>query len=639
MWALRKACTLLRIAVVTIPLVLAACGGGGGGGSGPSQVADPNVVGDTQAAATAAITAAGLTVGTITTQASSTVAAGDIISESPSPGTQVSSGSAVNLIVSSGPAPVSVPNVVGDAQAAATTAITGAGLVVGTVTMQSSTTVAAGNVISESPAAGTSVSNGSGLNLVVSSGPAAVSVPNVVGDTQAAATTAITGAGLAVGSVTMQSSATVAGGNIISESPTAGMSVSSGSTVNLVVSSSSSKGYTVGGNITGLATPSQESSLVLSDGTSTTTGACPGLCTGDPFVFAPLLAGTPYSVSVVTQPAEETCSVTQGATGTIGASNVTNVMVSCLAGTWMTLSTMPFARGNMAVAVLNNLIYAIAGDTNDNSQTPTCYNTVSVYDPSANSWSFAAPYPVTGFGMRAVAINGYIYVFGGTDCNNNNNSVASVYEYDSIANSWTAVSTMPYGGGALTNVGVGTDGTYAYVFGGINAASVSYSQSIQVYEPVAKAWTSPNFTAPPMAGAAVVWVGDGSGGGVFTAIPGYGPSGPLSAGYQYFPDSNAGFSYPVPFATDFPAAAGVGSNIYAVVGATSSSTSQFYQLPKTPLAPPTAQRYGASAAVVNGVFYLIGGIQLSQLGQGTGAVESYQPCTDVNIVSICVGPQ
>ncbi len=205
--------------------------------SGPASIAVPNVVGDTQAAATTAITGAGLVAGTVTKQSSSTVASGSVISESPVAGTSVSAGSAVNLVVSSGPATISVPNVVGDTQAAATTAITGAGLVAGTVTKQSSSTVASGSVISESPVAGTSVSAGSAVNLVVSSGPAPISVPNVVGDTQAAATTAITGAGLVAGTVTTQSSSTVASGSVISESPVAGTSVSTGSAVNLVVSS------------------------------------------------------------------------------------------------------------------------------------------------------------------------------------------------------------------------------------------------------------------------------------------------------------------------------------------------------------------------------------------------------------------
>src|SRR5689334_5188984 len=93
-----------------------------------------------------------------------------------------------------------VPSVVGQTQAAATTAITNAGLHVGTVTMANSSTVASGNVISQNPSAGAAVMPASNVDLVVSSGPAApTTVPNVVGQTQAAATTAITNANLQVG--------------------------------------------------------------------------------------------------------------------------------------------------------------------------------------------------------------------------------------------------------------------------------------------------------------------------------------------------------------------------------------------------------------------------------------------------------
>ncbi len=75
----------------------------------------------------------------------------------------------------------SVPNVVGDSQAAATTAITVADLAVGTVTNQSSSTVASGDVISESPVAGTMVTAGSAVNLVVSTGPAGEASATYVG--------------------------------------------------------------------------------------------------------------------------------------------------------------------------------------------------------------------------------------------------------------------------------------------------------------------------------------------------------------------------------------------------------------------------------------------------------------------------
>jgi DNA-binding beta-propeller fold protein YncE len=158
-------------------------------------------------------------------------------------------------------AQVAVPNVVGDTQDAATSIITGTGLVVGTVTRQSDNTFSSGSVISESPAAGTTVAGGSAVNLVVSTGATQVPVPGVVGQTQSAATTAITGAGLVLGTVTQQSNSTVASGYVISESPTAGTNVTSGSPVNLVVSTGGSGG---GGGIDELTLGALLNLLILS---------------------------------------------------------------------------------------------------------------------------------------------------------------------------------------------------------------------------------------------------------------------------------------------------------------------------------------------------------------------------------------
>jgi Domain of unknown function (DUF4082)/PASTA domain len=134
------------------------------------QALVPNVVSQTQAAATTAINNASLLVGTVTNASSATVASGSVISSNPVAGTQVAAGSAVSLVVSTGPASATVPNVVGQTQAAATTAINNASLVVGTVTNASSATVASGSVISSNPAAGTQVAAGSAVNLVVSTG-------------------------------------------------------------------------------------------------------------------------------------------------------------------------------------------------------------------------------------------------------------------------------------------------------------------------------------------------------------------------------------------------------------------------------------------------------------------------------------
>jgi len=138
--------------------------------AGGTGIPVPNVVGDAEVTAGIVISSVGLTVGTLTSQLSSTVAAGKVISESPPAGAGVVAGTSVNLVVSAGATGVVVPNVVDGTQAAASSAITAAGLTVGAVTTQASDTVTAGDVISESPTAGTHVAGGSAVNLLVSSG-------------------------------------------------------------------------------------------------------------------------------------------------------------------------------------------------------------------------------------------------------------------------------------------------------------------------------------------------------------------------------------------------------------------------------------------------------------------------------------
>ena len=203
---------------------------------GPQPVMVPNVVGMTQAAAQTAITSAGLTVGTITQAYSNTVPSGNVISQTPASGATVTPGSAVNLTISQGPQPVMVPNVVGMTQAAAQTAITSAGLTVGTITQAYSDTVPSGNVISQSPASGASVASGSAVSLTVAQGTQLATVPNVVGMAQADAQNALTSANLTGGTITQAYSNTVAVGYVISQNPSAGATVASGTAVNITIS-------------------------------------------------------------------------------------------------------------------------------------------------------------------------------------------------------------------------------------------------------------------------------------------------------------------------------------------------------------------------------------------------------------------
>lgn len=74
---------------------------------------------------------------------------------------------------------VEVPNVVGQTQAAATSTLEAADLVV-EITLEYSSTVTAGNVIAQSPVAGTMVTQDTTVNLTVSEGPAPTATLTVV---------------------------------------------------------------------------------------------------------------------------------------------------------------------------------------------------------------------------------------------------------------------------------------------------------------------------------------------------------------------------------------------------------------------------------------------------------------------------
>lgn len=208
-------------------------------GPAPVVITVPSVEGLSQASAESAIAASSLTVGTVSTANSSTVAAGDVISQNPAGGSEVGEGTSVDLVVSTGPVMIDVPSVEGSSQSAAEAAITAAGLSVGNVTSTSSETVAAGDVISQTPTGGSSVVEGTNVDLVVSTGPALITVPSVEGDSQSAAESAIISAGLNVGNITTASSSSVAEGDVISQTPAGGSSVTAGTSVDLVISTGS----------------------------------------------------------------------------------------------------------------------------------------------------------------------------------------------------------------------------------------------------------------------------------------------------------------------------------------------------------------------------------------------------------------
>ena len=131
-----------------------------------TSVAVPSLVGQSPAAAGAALRGDNLNVGSQTTACSSQPN-GVVSGQNPSAGVNVPPNTAVNLVVSSGSC-ISVPGVVGQSQSAATSAITGDGLVANTTFDTGCPNGAQpGNVDSQSPAANAQVNGGTTVNISV----------------------------------------------------------------------------------------------------------------------------------------------------------------------------------------------------------------------------------------------------------------------------------------------------------------------------------------------------------------------------------------------------------------------------------------------------------------------------------------
>jgi beta-lactam-binding protein with PASTA domain/tRNA A-37 threonylcarbamoyl transferase component Bud32 len=161
--------------------------------SGPGQAVVPSVVGLTQNEAVKQLQDAGFKT-KAQQEFSDTVKKGEVVSTTPAVGTLVERGTTVTLTVSKGKEQVAIPDVDGETEDNARSAIEAAGLRVGKVTEEESDEDP-GTVIAQSPAAGKNVAKGSAVDLTVAK---AVKVPDVVDETEEDATKALEDAGFTV---------------------------------------------------------------------------------------------------------------------------------------------------------------------------------------------------------------------------------------------------------------------------------------------------------------------------------------------------------------------------------------------------------------------------------------------------------
>jgi serine/threonine-protein kinase len=202
--------------------------------NGPRLYALPDLTGKSRTAARTALASlvqAGVVV-TYTAVADDATPKGRVVRSDPEPGTNVHSGSAVTVFLSTGPPLISVPDVRGKSQQDATAALTGLGFSVSDGE-KSSDTVPAGTVLTQTPAAGTKLAKFRTVTIVVSKGPDLIPVPQLPRlITAAKARTMLEALGF---SVEIRRALGGPGGLVLGTDPAAGTKLKRGATVTLIV--------------------------------------------------------------------------------------------------------------------------------------------------------------------------------------------------------------------------------------------------------------------------------------------------------------------------------------------------------------------------------------------------------------------
>jgi serine/threonine-protein kinase len=204
--------------------------------AGSERIAVPPLVGLSEEAARNAIEGVGLSVGQVTQQADPDIEPGFVISSSPVAGQEISPAIPVDLVVSSGPEIVPLPDVSGMTEREATAELNDLGLRV-SVNEEFNDDFAEGEVIRTEPTAGTEVQSGDTILLIVSLGPTPVTVPDLDEMTESEATNTLNALNLVIRVANTRQPVTNPDldGRVVDQVPAAGTTAEQGDTVTVTL--------------------------------------------------------------------------------------------------------------------------------------------------------------------------------------------------------------------------------------------------------------------------------------------------------------------------------------------------------------------------------------------------------------------
>jgi hypothetical protein len=308
--------------------------------------------------------------------------------------------------------------------------------------------------------------------------------------------------------------------------------------------------------------------------TLTATAAGAGI-SGNPATFSATGSGNVWTTlpAMPTQRTDLAVGVVNGILYAVGGKNSTANWVPTVeaydpaTNTWSSKAPLPTERTGLAIGVVNGILYAVGGA---NSTSPWL-EVVEAYDPATNTWATKAPMPTARTDLAVGVVNGILYAVGGR--NSTGFWITTVEAYDPVANSWTSRASLT---AERTNLGVGVVNGILYAVGGANSTS-EWLDNVDAFDPVANSWTAKAPLPSARTGLAV-----GVANGILYAFGGANSSGPwLDVVEAYDPAGNSWVSRAVmPTARTELAAGTINGILFSLGGANSTgswlSTAEVY---------------------------------------------------------------
>ena len=152
--------------------------------------------------------------------------------------------------------------------------------------------------------------------------------------------------------------------------------------------------------------------------------------------------------------------------------------------TWTRLADAPTPRNSAAAGVINGKIYVVGGRQNQHDPEGRLrlnnLNTLEVYDPETDQWQIKAAMPLAQAGLAVAVMNDKLYAFGGEQWFPNEVIFNRTWVYDPKTDVWGEVEAMPTARHGLAAASIGKE---IFVFGGSTAPSLNAVNLNQAFTP------------------------------------------------------------------------------------------------------------------------------------------------------------